>query len=273
MTGGTPPMSNAHTRGKRTEVQGWSESATRRNTAFLRSIREDKLDGAGYALTLTLRDCPPSPRDWHRLRDLWEKRVRRLGMIRLHWVTEWTRRGNPHLHCAIWFPDPYTAHKAVDAWIDLACDYGAGKKGQHCRLIDAAVGWFQYLSKHASRGVKHYQRNPESIPEQWRGNTGRMWGKSGVWPIEEPIKMHLQDHTRGGDGGYFALRRLVRSWRIAQARAAGDISRIRYARRMFSAQTKAQSQVRGFSEWIPRALQMRMLENIVERGFSVELLG
>ncbi|WP_425527867.1 rolling circle replication-associated protein, partial [Xylella fastidiosa] len=66
-------------------------------------VREDKLTGVGLALTLTVRDCPATAQEWQRMRRAWEKRMKRAGMIRVHWVTEWQRRGVPHLHCAIWF--------------------------------------------------------------------------------------------------------------------------------------------------------------------------
>ena len=69
--GGVAPMKNNHQRVPRGDVQGWSEGATRRNTEFLMSVRTDQLTGAGVALTLTLRDCPPTADDWHKLRRAW----------------------------------------------------------------------------------------------------------------------------------------------------------------------------------------------------------
>ena len=86
-TAGVPPMKNDHLRALRGEVGGWSEGATRRNTRFLYSIREDLLTGAGMAITLTLRTCPESAQAWHRIRRAWEMRMVRAGMTRLHWVT------------------------------------------------------------------------------------------------------------------------------------------------------------------------------------------
>src|SRR5690606_34001000 len=217
--GGVGPARNDHLRAKRGEVEGWSLGATRRNTEFLMSVDEKRLTGAGVALTLTLRDCPATPEEWHRLRRAWIERMRRAGMIRLHWVTEWQRRGVPHLHCAIWFAEGYEIHTACRAWVELASAYGAGDRGQHGRMIDGPIGWFQYLAKHASRGVKHYQRSGDNIPEAWQSKTGRVWGKSGDWPTVAPRQFGLEDQT--GDGGYFRLRRMVRAWRIADARASG----------------------------------------------------
>ena len=139
----------------------------------------------------------------------------------------------PHLHGAIWFPDAYRGGEAVQAWVDVAGAYGAGVRGQHWRPIEGAIGWFQYLAKHAARGVKHYQRTADSIPEGWKSKTGRVWGHVGDWPVAAPRRFHVQDHTNEGDGGWFRLRRMVRSWRLADARAEGDAWRIRSAREMF----------------------------------------
>lgn len=260
-------MMNSHLRAKRGSVEGWSEGATRRNTAFLRSVIEHQLTGAGVALTLTVRDCPPSAQDWHRLRTAWEKRMRRAGMVRLHWVTEWQRRGVPHLHCAIWFADAYDMITPRRAWVELASAYGAGDRGQHARIIDGPIGWFQYLSKHAARGVKHYQRDSENIPEGWQKKTGRVWGKSGHWPIREAVRINLQDQH--GDGGWFAFRRLVRAWRVAEARSSGDRFRLDSARSMLRCDDQALSRVRGVSEWIPQQVQDGMLANLSVRGYSV----
>lgn len=262
-------MKNDHLRAPRGEVQGWSHGATRRNTEFLMSVIETRLDGYGVAVTLTVRDCPPTADDWHRLRRAWIERMRRAGMIRLHWVTEWQRRGVPHLHGAIWFPSRELAIAAepLEAWVEVAGKYGAELRGQHARRIDGPVGWFQYLSKHAARGVKHYQRTSENIPEGWQKKTGRVWGKSGDWPVQEAVRFNLQDHH--GDGGWFAFRRLVRSWRRADARASGDRHRIRSARRMLKCSDQGRSRLIGFMEWMPHEVQMALLANVAGRGYSV----
>ena len=267
--GGVAPRRNDHMRAKRGVVEGWSEGATRRNTQFLMSVREDDLTGAGVALTLTLKECPPTAADWHRLRRAWIERMRRAGMVRLHWVTEWQRRGVPHLHCAIWFATGYDTITPIDAWVDLAGEpYGAGHRGQHARKIDGPVGWFQYLSKHAARGVKHYQRNHENIPEGWQSKTGRVWGYSGDWPLAQPRQFGLHSD------GWFALRRMVRSWRRSDARAERDLRarayRIRSARRMLKSADPELSRLRGFAEWMPSdSVQLRMIVNVMERGFTV----
>lgn len=266
---GVPPMNNSHQRALRGDVGGWSEGATRRNTQFLYSVLEQQLTGAGVAVTLTLRECPPTSDVWHRLRRAWEKRMVRAGMLRLHWVTEWQRRGVPHLHGALWFPGTqYDLLTPVEAWVEVAAAFGASLRGQHCRPIDGPVGWFQYLSKHAARGVRHYQRSIDNVPGPWQQRTGRMWGKVGEWPTREGMRIELQDQH--GDGGFFAYRRLVRGWRLADARAKGDRYRVRQARQMLQSSDRVLSTVRGVSEWIPQDITLAMLANLAERGFQVQ---
>lgn len=274
-TGGIPPMKNNHERALRGTVGGWSEGATRRNTQFLYSVKESELDGTGFAVTLTLRDCPPDSDIWHKLRRQWEKRMLRAGMIRMHWVTEWQRRGVPHLHVAIWWPEEMLSkhggqrlrEKMIGDWVMLASAYRAGYRGQDASRITGAVGWFQYVSKHAARGVKHYQRCTENIPEAWQLKTGRMWGKVGEWPVAEKLVFHLEEQQ--GDGGWFAYRRLIRSWRVADARASGSLSRLRQAKSMLRCRHHALSRVRGISEWVPQDVTMSMFANLASRGFRI----
>lgn len=274
-------MVNNHVRAIRGDVGGWSDGATRRNTQFLFSVMEPELTGAGYAVTLTLRRCPPDSDAWHRLRVAWIKRMQRAGMVRLHWVTEWQRRGVPHLHAAIWWTAEMEARlgfrngtawlreKMVGDWVMLASDYGAGYGGQDAHLITGAVGWFQYVSKHAARGVKHYQRSSENVPDAWKLRTGRMWGKWGNWPVREKIRINLQDQREDGDGGWFAYRRLVRSWRVADARAGSDRRRQKLARSMLTCAERPLSRVRGIQEWVPQDVTLSMLANLAMRGYSV----
>jgi hypothetical protein len=279
VTGGTPPRVNSHVRAPRGDVGGWSVGATTRNTKFLYSVREHELDGEGFAITLTLRDCPASATVWHQLRRAWLKRMERAGMIRHHWVTEWQRRGVPHLHAACWWPEEMVRRyghqrlkdKMINDWVMLtSAEHGTGFRSQRAEFITGAVGWFQYVSKHAARGVKHYQRSSENIPECWKKKTGRMWGHTGPWPVREGMRIELQDDRDGGDKGYFAWRRLVRSWRIAACRASGDVRRLRGARRMLRCHEAPLSRVRGISEWIGEDLTLTFLGNLAVRGYHIQ---
>lgn len=279
VTAGVPPTTNTHPRALRGLVKGWTPAATRRNTQFLYSIREQDLTGEGWAVTLTVRTCPPTPEHWSRLRKAWTDRMLRsipaYPMIRLHWVTEWQRRGVPHLHAAIWFPEGFslawksalTANHIITSWLIPAAPYGAGYGGQQAKRINGAVGWFQYVSKHAARGVKHYQRSSENLPPEWQGKTGRVWGYGGHWPRQERVRVGLQG--REGDGGYFAYRRIVRSWRVADARAEGDRRRVLQAKSMLTCHRRPESEVRGVSEWMPQDLTLAVLWHLGGRGYSV----
>jgi len=269
---GTPPSrTNGTASAKRSEIKGWSFDAIRRNIRFLRSIYEPDLTGYGYALTLTLRRCPESFEAWLRLRDVFIMRLRRLGMIRLHWVTEWQRRGVPHLHCALWLPHTCNSDVLTSCWLaGLADQFGALPCGQTVVPIYGAIGWFKYVSKHAARGLYHYQRSPDAVPKHW-AKTGRMWGRVGSWPTCDPSKVEISRY------GGWVYRRLVRNWRIADARAmrvkdAKDQltrrRRIASARRMLKCSDRCLSSVRGASEWISSDLSAHMLYFLHSNGIE-----
>ena len=246
---GFPPRKNDHARVPRGLTQGWTRTATRSNRKFLWTVKCSDLGEHGYSFTLTLRDCPASPVDWTKLRRAFQKRMERLGASRLHWLTEWQRRGVPHLHGCIWLPPEVKASTIVDHWISVASAYGAEPRAQDYKPITGALGWLKYLAKHADRGVFNYQRASESIPEGWKGSTGRMWGHTGDWPITQPQKIYIDEA-----GGY-AFRRICQRWRLANARMEPDAakrrSRIRSARRLLQSNDRTASAVRGSAEWMP----------------------
>lgn len=268
LTMGNPPGRNDHQRAKRSTVEGWTEASTRRNTRFLYSVDERKLTGHGFGLSLTVRDCPPTGDDWKQLRERFVKRLRRMGMIRMHWLTEWQRRGCPHMHAAVWFDDglrdrdPMAMATIVTHWVTLASEYGAGRSGQHVAQITDAKGWFQYLSKHAVRGLGHYQRSAEGVPSGWE-RTGRMWGYLGDWPTISPVRYTLDMPA------FWAFRRLVQRWRYADARASGDRYRIRSARRMLQSSNREAGAVRGVSEWIGTDETQHFLRHLAAMGHEV----
>jgi hypothetical protein len=85
-----------------------------------------------------------------------------MGMIRGYWLTEWQRRGVPHMHAAVWFDeglrerDRYALNTIRQHWLVVAEAFGAGPRGQHVALIDDSIGWFQYLLKYVVCGFKYY---------------------------------------------------------------------------------------------------------------------
>jgi len=184
-------------------------------------------------------------------------------MIRLHWVTEWQRRGVPHLHVAIWFPESKTINELVGPWLDLAGhDFGTKARGQHVTPIHEAIGWFQYVSKHASRGLGHYQRSPENVPQSW-AKTGRIWGKLGSWGCQGEIRMELSDSA------FFAFRRIVKGWRLARARASGDRYRILTAKRMLQSSDPVLGSLRGVNEWIEFDVQVQIVAWLRSQGYAI----
>lgn len=254
----------SHERAKRDVIRGWSAHAARRHIRWLYSVNVDGLDGFGVALTLTVRDCPPTARDFTRTRDAFLTRLRRhdAGLVRFHWVTEWQARGVPHVHAAVYFGRELSIlerSQLLASWCDVASQYGAGFGSQHAAAIDGPVGWLKYLAKHAARGVRHYQR--QTPPAGW-DSTGRLWGHGGSWPAEEPLTFSMTDQA------FYRYRRLLRSWRIADARASGDTRRIAYARRMLRGPAET-ARFRGVSEWIPQSTTLRFMDLLVSEGHAI----
>ena len=310
-TAGTPPGKNDHERAKRGLVRGWSQAAVRRHTKWLYSIDGDQLASSsrGWALTLTMRDCPPDSETFTRLRGAWLKRMERHGVDLSHWVVEWQARRVPHMHCAIYEsipvlhaldddgaavaapqgigagPAPEGSDAAAEPkevpdgaglrpgmegldlgtvalleWIDVAGPYGATWSGQDVKPIEGAMGWLKYLSKHAARGVRHYQR--QGMPPGWE-KTGRLWGKGGAWPEIAPVRLQMSQPA------FHRYRRLVRSWRVADARASGDPRRISAARRMLASSDPKLSAVRGVSEWTAQPIILDLIGLLADEGHLI----
>lgn len=208
LSGGHSPDIATRKPGKRGQVKGWTAGAARRNLAFLWSVNTDELHGTGYAVTLTVADAPPTSDEWSRARELWLDRARDIGMTRYHWVTEWTKRSVPHTHAAVYSEERDVIARLLVAWLDV-CDgagFVANMRAQEVKPIDGVTGWLQYVSKHASRGVRHYQH--EGAPEGWE-KTGRLWGRGGDWPIEEPEELELTPKQ------YVIFRGMVWDWMLA----------------------------------------------------------
>jgi hypothetical protein len=262
-----------HERAKRQAVTGWTKETVRRHTKWLYSVNTEDLTGNGYAVTLTLRDCPESAERFHSARRSWLRRLERadFGLIRAHWVIEWQRRGTPHLHTAVYFDRELTPKEKfwlVDQWIAVAEPFGALHLSQYLLPITGAAGWLQYLSKHAARGAAHYQR--QGKPAGWE-KTGRLWGHTGAWPEEEPMRFDVPQ------AAFFRYRRLVRSWRLADARSESDpvtrARRVRSARGMLRCNDRTLSEVRGISEWIDQGTLLGFLALLAGEGYAVQQIA
>ena len=243
----------------RAENKGWSRAVARRNTDFLLSVQAPELTGSGYALSLTLKDCPGTPQDWQDTRARYVKRLRRLGMVRLHWLTEWQRRGVPHMHAAVWFESDQDRARIIQHWIEAAAQYRPGNWSQDVKPIHGTVGWFEYLAKHATRSVNNYQRSPENIPQLWRGVTGRMWGHMGTWPTAEAKSLEVENRP------WHQYRRLMIRYQIGKARRQKDAHRARYLKGYRAQAPQGTSHAQALPRfWIPEADQWDLLTLAME---------
>lgn len=235
--------------GPRGAVLGWSPSSVRRHKRWLYSVDALSLSGVGTAVTLTLRDCPPSHQDWQYVLQLLMQWLRDNGAIRWHWVVEWQRRGVPHLHMAAYGPRDMGPDIEA-AWVRITSLYGSDHRGQVSKPITGPMGWLKYLSKHASRSVKHYQR--QGMPSGW-SKTGRLWGYGGDWPTELPIKAEVTPQT------FWKIRRAVQKWARADAVSRGDNRSAAYLKRSRACSDRSLSEVRGISEWVPQDVMLELL--------------
>lgn len=240
----------------RSAVTGWSSSALRRNTLWLYGVDADRLPPGGLAATLTLRDCPPGPAEWAALRTAFFHRLRRAGLARLHWVVEWQRRGVPHMHLALWLDghDPRAAAELVlRHWLDVAARYRPRAAGQAVEPLRSADGWTRYVSRHAARGILHYQRRPEARPPGW-STTGRMWGHCGDWPMVPPVRLELSRPQA------YIVRRWCCRWLVQDAERRGDLSAARWHRVRRSRAPADVSAHLGLSEWVPAPVLVRFFD-------------
>lgn len=244
-----------HKRAPRGDVIGWSSATSRRLTQKLYQVDAEALQGQGYAVTLTIHDTPADSETFHQLRRAWLKRLSRMGITQVHWVIEWQRRGTPHIHAAVYAPAPLSnrdRNLLAVHWLAVTEDYGSELSGQHIDEISGAVGWLKYLSKHASRGVNHYQR--QGHPEGWN-KTGRMWGFGGAWPMIEPVVLDGLNNRE-----FYRARRIARAWAIADARKEKNWGRVAYLRKVGRPPSEHESRYRGFSEWIPADAGLRLID-------------
>lgn len=263
----SPPARPDAARGKRQAITGWSPGAASRHRAWLQSVDPAELDGHGYAVTLTLRDTPPDAVTWHAMRKAWWERMKRTGAVRWHWVVEWQRRGAPHLHAAVYWLEELTPAQVLRvkaAWQQIAQEFGVDLGAQKVEPITDAQGWAKYCAKHSARSGAHYQREGKG-PEGW-ASTGRLWGHGGPWPVSEGRTFAVDVQ------GFHQMRRLVRSWRIADAHQEKDPAkrraRVVAARRMWQRSGPGAS-CWGAREWVPAHVAARMVAWLADQGYEV----
>ena len=249
---------------KRGAVRGWSVQSSARLRRWFYSVDGAALNGHGYGLTLTVRDLPPSSSDWTRTREAFKKRMVRAGALRFQWLTEWQRRGVPHLHGIVYFPEPSAHfHELVSGhWLAASAEWGSGVRGQVVKPLWGLPGWLQYQAKHSSRGVRHYQR--ANVPAAWQQGTGRLWGAVGDWPVRSEV---LEVDRRV----YWRFRRTLRSWLVAEARSRDDHRRRAWLRRMLADPDRGRSAVRAVGEFCPEAVAWQLLHAAMQGSELVPL--
>ena len=244
---------------QKTELRGWTANSTRSLIRWLYSVDPSYVGGSGLAFTLTVAECPETPNDWKRLRESFFRRLHHAGISRVFWLTEWQRRGVPHLH-GIVIVSEESPREIVQHWVKSARHYRAEPDAQDCKPIRNAQGWFEYLAKHSARGVKNYQRSGDRIPASWQGKTGRMWGRRGDWATRPPIELTLDDRV------FFRLRRLIRSRAVSLARSRGDWKALSYARTMLKSSDLKVSRVRGLSRFCLAGEALSFLDALQGEG-------
>lgn len=271
ITAGIPGKAPTNGNTRRGDVGGWSRDSVRSLLRLLYALDLCDVLTAGHlcrpyslvSFSLTVRDVPPTPDHWRRLRESFFRALRRCGVTQVIWLTEWQARGAPHLHGIVVLPAGTTVANFLALWVRVAAPFRASHGGQDAKPIYDALGWCEYLGKHSARGVHHYQRNRRNIPASWQGKTGRMWGRLGSWTIRDPVPVSC-DHR-----SFFRLRRVLRGKAISEARsrlARRDCRENRrslsFCRRSLSSPDPILSRLRGVSQFLPHDQALAILEGI-----------
>ena len=271
---------------ERTATKGWTVNVARRNEQRLQQVDFDAIDGVPAFVTLTMPSGQMgevSAAEFHGWLKRWLQFMKRHGLRHYYWILEFQASGNPHLHVLAWLDHAWDAleqFKALRSWVGILNKSGVGARiqGQIWESID--VGGvitvdgervpahpervLMYLAKHAARGVAHYQRQIENMPEDWQYRSGRVWGHDRGLPLREQMDMETDYPT------FHRFRRLVRRWRLAEARGIKDADRRRaaivQARSCLKCPRPDVSPYRGVSAWIPSDVASQLLDAAVNMG-------
>lgn len=275
---------------ERTATKGWTPNVARRNEQRLQQIDFDGIDGVPAFVTLTMPSGQMgevSAADFHGWLKRWIQYMKRHGMSHYYWILEFQASGNPHLHVLVWLDhdcDPLEQYKALRSWVGILnkSDVGARLQGQIWEDIDVGGELvvdgervpahpervLMYLAKHAARGVAHYQRQIENMPDDWQYRSGRVWGHDRGLPLREQEDVETDYPT------FHRFRRLVRRWRLAEARGIKDAERRRaailQARRSLRCSRRDVSPYRGVSAWLPADVASQLLDAAEAMGGDYE---
>jgi len=228
---------------------------TRRLRRWLYSVDGPSLGDGGYTFTGTVLELPPTPAEWTATLRRHHDRLRYEGLIRGQWLTEFQKRGVPHVHTCGFFPAAYSADVAkmvTDHWLGAAAPWAPERQSQWVNDLWGLRGWFRYQAKHSARGVKHYQR--ANVPEAWQRRTGRLWGVLGEWPTKA-LTVKVDQLT------FVRFRRGLRSWLISEARAEKNVNwkRVAWLRRMLQDPDPKRAAVRPVGEFCPESTAKKLL--------------
>jgi hypothetical protein len=281
---------------ERSETGGWSRAVARRNEQRLQSVDFDAIDGEPAFVTLTMprqQMSEVSSQQFHRWLHKWLGYMQNRGCIHYYWILEFQSSGNPHLHVIVWLSDWLTGgekrgykrhewdvleqYKAKSYWVNMlnsdgicakvsAQDFQTVELGK-TNLVDGEKlvsptpeRLLMYLAKHAARGVAHYQRQIENMPEDWRTRSGRMWGHDAKLPLREQANYECSWEF------FWKYRRLVKRWCIAQARSMTDPDKRRHgiaaARHMLRCGRPDMSPHRGVSQWVNEDVATQLMASI-----------
>ena len=265
---------------ERTTTKGWTVNVARRNEQRLQQVDFDAIEGVPAFVTLTMpaqQMADVSAAMFHGWLKSWLRYMKRHGLLHYYWILEFQASGNPHIHVLVWLDHDWDAleqYKALQSWVNMLnkSDVGARLQGQIWEPID--VGGMitvdgervpahpervlMYLAKHAARGVAHYQRQIENMPEDWQYRSGRVWGH------DRGLPLRVQEDFETDYPTFHRFRRLVRRWRLAEARAIKDPERRRtailQARGMLKCGRPDISPYRGVSAWVPASVASQLLD-------------
>lgn len=224
--------------------RGWTKATTRNLTNYLMSLDFPSVDGAPYAFTLTIpATCMDrvSSAELHGLLAAWLRRCRRYyGMAHYYWLIEFTAQGTPHIHLTVWchdtrqlydrrtrqyvmvdLPPVTTQTLMLVEWIRLCetHDIPARMTGQLFRPVeDTPEAWLAYTAKHSTRGIEHYQRRLDNMPEDWQQHPRAMWGHDRNLTNMQADQWDLPMSTEA----FWQFRRTIRRHLIQQARRIKD---------------------------------------------------
>ena len=265
---------------ERTATKGWTPNVARRNEQRLQQVDFDGIDGVPAFVTLTMPSGQMgdvSASMFHGWLKRWLQFMKRHGLRHYYWILEFQASGNPHLHVLAWLDhewEPLEQYKALRSWVNMLNKSGVGARlqGQIWEQIDVdgeivvdgekvpshPERVLMYLAKHAARGVAHYQRQIENMPDDWQFRSGRVWGHDRGLPLREQEDVECDYPT------FHRFRRLVRRWRLAEARAIADPERrrlaISQARRCLKCSRPDVSPYRGVSAWLSSDVASQLLD-------------